>query len=175
MRIFDGGERLPLWSGAVPVSCSCSRLSSGLRGPGHLQMPQASEARRKVEFALHGRKGDAHDQDVEHHHALSHARHREGQPLTWSCPQGHNHSLPDLARPAASDSPLLRQARSPIVRPNRVRVVVACAQGDPQLRRLRTCEVKPSPGSQAVDQADWHCPVPAGPVSPALSLDFLLR
>src|SRR6185437_6015064 len=67
---------------------------------------------RKVKLTLHGWKGHANDQDVEHHHALSHARHREGQPLPWSRPQSHNHSLPDLTRPAASASPLLRQARA---------------------------------------------------------------
>jgi hypothetical protein len=51
--------------------------------------------RRKVKLTLHGRKGDAHNQDVEHHHALSHARHREGEPLPGPCPLSHSHSLPD--------------------------------------------------------------------------------
>jgi hypothetical protein len=51
--------------------------------------------RRKAKLTLHGRKGDAHDQDVEDHHALSQARHREGQPLPGSCPHTHDHSLPD--------------------------------------------------------------------------------
>jgi len=39
------GKGLPLWSGSgCRVTCSRSRLSSGLRGPGHLQMPEASDA-----------------------------------------------------------------------------------------------------------------------------------
>jgi hypothetical protein len=31
---------------------------------------------RQMQLMLHGRKGNADDQDIEHHHALSQARHR---------------------------------------------------------------------------------------------------
>ena len=45
MRIFDCGGKIAALAGErVPVFCSCSRLSPWLRGPGHLQMPEAAEA-----------------------------------------------------------------------------------------------------------------------------------
>src|ERR1700733_2895706 len=55
----------------------------------------------EAEFALQGRKGNAHDHDIQHHHDLSRARHREGEPLPGLCTRPHGSTVP---RPATTNT-----------------------------------------------------------------------
>src|SRR6201989_1200927 len=99
------------------ITKRAARWYQGGQGQGVATDDPFQPSGRKVKLTLHGRKGHANVQYVKHHHALCPPLHGAAQPLPWSCPQSHNHSLPDLTRPAASASLLLRQGPGPRVSP----------------------------------------------------------